>query len=278
MEAMETHASLPFSLTASRPLSAILCLMPQGFSLAHFEAVLFDVDGTLVDSLEMIIPGLGDAIEKYAGIRPSDDEIKGLIGLPMRARLEGYLSYSPTEHELSEMIDFTLARFDAYVSREKVFEAAIDTLNLCKSVGVRTALVTSKDSKEMALFMKRFPGADAVDVTVCSSDVKRPKPAPDSSLLALSRLGVSKGSAVLIGDSIYDMRCARSAGIAHVAVGYGSATPEALLAEQPDLYLDTPDALLAWARQSFLNRNGPQESTNRRFIDPDDLERKTGAA
>src|SRR5579862_3345170 len=156
--------------------------MPQGFSLASFDAVLFDVDGTLVDSLEMITPGLADAIEKYAGIRPSDSEIKSIVGLPLRPQLERYLAYSPTPDQLSEIIDYTLSRFEAYVDREKVFGPAVDMMRLCKAHGLRTALVTSKDSKELALFMHRFSGADAVDATVCASDVLRPKPAADSAL------------------------------------------------------------------------------------------------
>lgn len=252
--------------------------MPQGFSLARFDAALFDVDGTLVDSLEMIVPGLADAIEKYAGVRPADSEIQSIVGLPMRVQLERYLGYSPTIDQLREMIDFTLTRFEAYVDREKVFSPAIATLRLCRANGVKTALVTSKDSQEMALFMKRFSGADAVDAAICSSDVTNPKPAPDSAHLALSRLGVPHHRAVLFGDSIYDMRCAQSAGIARVAVGYGSASSETLLAENPDLYIETPEDLLAWAEHSFLNRNATQESNNHRIIDPDSDARTEGAA
>jgi HAD superfamily hydrolase (TIGR01509 family) len=197
----------------------------------------------------------------------------------MRTQIERYLPSSPTAEQLNEMTDYTLSRFDAYVDLEKVFEPAIATLRLCKSMGLGTALVTSKDAKELALFMKRFPGADAVDVTVCASDVSHPKPAPDSALLAASKLDVVTDRALFIGDSIYDMRCARSAGIASVAVGYGSSPQDALLAEHPSLYLESPDALLAWAELSFLNRNGPQESTNRRFIHPSDTdEQPAGAA
>lgn len=252
--------------------------MPQGFSLAHFDAVLFDVDGTLVDSLGMILPGLGDAIEKYAGSRPSPQEIQALVGLPIRAQLERYLGYAPSDEQLREMTDFTLARYDVYVDRERLFEPAVAMLRLCKSLNLSTALVTSKNSQELTDFLKRFPGADAVDTAVCASDISNPKPAPDSALLAVSKLGVSPSRAVFIGDSIYDMRCAQSAGIARVAVGYGSATSEALLAEQPDLFIETPEALLAWAEDSFLNRNGPQESTNRQFINSHDDARSAGAA
>jgi|GEM_PF-465394 len=239
--------------------------MPHRLSLARFDAVLFDVDGTLVDSMRMIVPGLADAIEKYAGVRPCDDEIQSIVGLPMRTQVERYLDYSPTDAQLREMIDFTLSRFAAYVDREKFFIPAIDTLRLCKSMGLGTALVTSKDAQELAWFLKRFPGADSVDVTVSASDVAHPKPAPDSALLAASKLRARHP--VLIGDSIFDMRCARDAGIASVAVGYGSATADVLLAEHPDLYIESPDALLSWAQSSFLNPNAPQKEPRTRFVD-----------
>lgn len=251
--------------------------MPQGLSIAHFEAVLFDVDGTLVDSLEMIVPGLADAIERYAGVRPSNDEIQSLVGMPLRAQFERYLPTSPTNDQLCEMTEFTLSRFEAYVSRENIFLPAVNALRLCKSMGIRTALVTSKTAAELALFIARFPGTDAVDTVVCASDVEHPKPAPDSALLAMSRLKVRSKNAVFIGDSIYDMRCARDAGIASVAVGYGAATRDTLLAEDPDIYFDTPDALFAWVNESFLNRHAPQENYNRRFID-NNAERAPGAA
>jgi pyrophosphatase PpaX len=253
--------------------------MPQGFSLAHFDAVLFDVDGTLVDSLEMIIPGLGDAIEKYAGIRPADSEIQALIGVPVRAQLERYLSYSPTDEQLREMTDYTLSRYDAYLDGEKLIDPAIATLLLFKSMGLKTGLVTSKNQQELTDFLERFPASEAVDTAVCASHVSNPKPAPDSALLAISKLGVNADRTVLIGDSIYDMRCARAAGIAQIAVGYGAATQEALLAENPDLYIDSPDALYAWARQTILNRNAPQESNHQRYLDLDATDsRAEGAA
>jgi HAD superfamily hydrolase (TIGR01509 family) len=252
--------------------------MPQGFSLALFDAVLFDVDGTLVDSLEMIIPGLGDAFEKYAGVRPSDSEIQATIGLPLCVQLRRYQDTPPSDEQLIEMIEYTISRYELYADRERLFVPAIETLRLCKQMGLGTALVTSKNDHELALFLNRFPGADSVDVTVCASDVNHPKPAPDSALLALSKLKVSPNRAVFIGDSIYDMRCARAAGVAQVAVGYGSATQLALCAEHPDCFIESPDALLEWAQQSFLNRNAPQESINPRIIDTDADDRSEGAA
>jgi HAD superfamily hydrolase (TIGR01509 family) len=252
--------------------------MPQGLSLAQFDAVLFDVDGTLVNSIGMILPGLGDAFEKYSGVRPSDEEIMATIGLPLRVQLGNCLAGQPTDSELGEMIEYTISRYEAYADRETNFEPAIETLRLCKEHGLATALVTSKNDQELALFLNRFAAADAVDATVCASDVVHPKPAPDSALAALSKLGIAPERAVFIGDSIYDMRCAKAAGMARIAVGYGFATPEALLAETPDLYLESPEDLLRWAQTSFSNRNAPKETTHRRTIDNDSDDRAPGAA
>ena len=239
-------------------VSAILRLMPQRLSLASFQAVLFDVDGTLVDSLAALVGGIGDAFEKYAGVRPPDDEIQSLIGMPLHLQLKLYQNEPPSDEKLSEMIAYTIERFEANKHLERIFEPAIDVLRLAKRCGLKTALVTSKSAPELKLFLKRFPAADAVDTVVCASDVNRPKPDPDSALLACERLGVEPSQAIMIGDSLFDMRCAKSAGVAVVAVGYGAASEDELLAESPDAYFATPEELHAWAEHGFLETTCPE--------------------
>ncbi len=228
--------------------------MPQGLSLSNFRAVLFDVDGTLVDSAEMFVRGLGDTYEKYADIRPAREQILALMGVPLSKQLELFQERKPTSEKLEEMIAYAIERYAVYEEHESHFEAAIETLRMCHGQGLRTALVTSKNATELEGFLKRFTGKDFVDTTVCASDVHHPKPAPDSALLACQRLGVQPAEAVFIGDSIYDMRCARSAGTASVAVAYGAAHKDTLQAEQPDLLLETPEELLDWARSAFLEK------------------------
>jgi len=231
--------------------------MPQGHSLADFKAALFDVDGTLVDSLFVIIGGLGDAFERFAGVRPPDTEIRSLIGLPLRKQLALYLPEVPSDLALQEMIAFTISRFEANAHLERTFQPAVETLRLCHEAGMKTALVTSKTDIELDQFLHRFSGARFVDATVCASDVHQPKPHPESALLACSRLEVSPSDAVMIGDSVYDLRCAADAGVATIAVGYGSSRIVDLLAERPDRLFETPESLLEWARHSLLELTCP---------------------
>lgn len=239
--------------------------MPRRLELDNFQAVLFDVDGTLVDSLGMIIPGLGDTIEKYSGNRPSDGEIQELIGLPIRAQLEKYLKTNPCPSELQTMTDFAIDRYEVYEDRETYFSEAIEVLRQCKRRGIKTALVTSKNDRELRDFLKRFHAADAVDTAVCATDVPHPKPAPDAALLALQRLEVAPDRAVFIGDSIYDMRCAKRAGVSTIAVSYGSSPRQALESENPDMLFETPSDLLAWAQDYTEEKHASKESNANRF-------------
>ncbi len=158
------------------------------------------------------------------------------------------------------MTSYAISRFQTHKEHERVFPAALQTLAFCKARGQGTALVTSKNGTELELFLRNFPGAPHVDATVCASDVALPKPDPESARLACDRLGVASSSAVMVGDSIYDIRCARGAGVASVAVAYGASDRVTLLAERPDLLFEAPEALLEWATTSFLQTPCPARS------------------
>ena len=226
--------------------------MPHGPQLDRFEAVLFDVDGTLVDSIDVIVRGLGDTFEKFFQVRPCDAEIRSLIGLPLSKQYGKYMTTPPTEQEVAEMSRFTLGRYEFHHRTEKWFEPAVETLRICHETGVKTALVTSKNRQELSAFLPIFPGAPFVHTSVCASDVSHPKPDPESALLACERLAVDPTRAVMVGDSTFDMRCARRAGATCIAVAYGAGSRETLLAEEPDYLFDTPEELLAWAKSAFL--------------------------
>jgi len=151
-----------------------------------------------------------------------------------------------------------MSRFEEYKDRERVFPAAIETLKLVHRCGIKTAFVTSKSAPELALFLNRFPAADAVDTMVCASDVVHPKPHPESALLACERLGVSPEHAFLVGDSIYDLRCAKAAGCTPIAVAYGSTPLPTLASEDPAALFETPEDLLAWTEQGLLQATCPE--------------------
>ncbi len=218
--------------------------MSRALNLANCRAALFDVDGTLIDSVSTIVAGLGDAFEHFFGNRPDDAAIRGLVGMPLREQFARFAPADTTEAEYALMIGYTIERYGVHGDLERPYNDAIRALQICHRAGVKTALVTSKNSHETELFKTRFDFLEQVDAVICASDVTRPKPWPDSALAACDALGVDPNMAVMVGDSVYDVRCAQAASVAVIAVSYGSSTREALAAEKPDLILDSPGELL----------------------------------
>lgn len=216
-------------------------------------AVLFDIDGTLVDTLPALIPGLGDMYERYAGHRPSDETIRSIIGIPLSEQVLLYQTAPVTPDEVSERVSFAIDRFEFYKDRERPFGPAIQALARMSKAGFRIGLVTSKSAIELESFLERFDAAPFVDATVCSTDVSHPKPHPESALLGCQRLDVDPRETVLVGDSIYDIRCAKGAGLAAaLAVTYGAGNTQALLAEHPNHVFTSPEALFDWAASQSL--------------------------
>ncbi len=231
--------------------------MPDRLSRALVDAVLFDVDGTLVDSVRVVVSGLQETFKTYLGLDISDDEIRSLIGTPLKVQV-GYFTQDPLPQSLlEEMERFAVQRFLSRTELERDYEPAVAALVDCFEAGLKTALVTSKNGIELDHFMKRFSGRNFVTATVCASDVFAPKPDPESVHLACNKLGVDVSRALMIGDSIFDVQSARTAGAYSAAVLYGAGSRQKLLEAQPDFVLDTPQALRDWLEASFETRQCP---------------------
>ncbi len=228
-------------------------------SLSQYQGVLFDVDGTLVDSIEMIVAGLGDMYEKYFNFRPSEEQLKSIIGLPLTAQVGMMSEHRYTPDTLEEAQNYAIERFKYHESKEKVFHPAVSAMRRLYELGYGICLVTSKSTVEIEQFMDRFPASDAVTTTVCASDVPKPKPAADSALLACQKLGIQPSQALMIGDSIYDLQCARAAGMTAIGVSYGATPFETLEAQSPDYVFHRPDDLLQWVEQTATQRHATQE-------------------
>jgi pyrophosphatase PpaX len=122
----------------------------------------------------------------------------------------------------------------------------LDLLPVLRERGHRLGIVTAKRRVTAELAFARFPLlAELTEVLVGGDDTARHKPEPDPLLEALSRLGARAEEAAYVGDSPFDVRAARAAGLLAVAVGWGGIHPdERLLAEQPDALVHEPDELL----------------------------------
>lgn len=202
----------------------------------RFGAILFDLDGTLIDSTRLILESYHHTMRVHRGRALPDAEwIEGL-GTPLRVQFKRFTN---DEDEVRRMIatyrQWNFANHDTMV---RAFPGAPETVRDLKSRGVRLAIVTSKNrlGVERGLSVCGFAGL--FDVLVTSDDLEASKPDPAPVLAALDLLGAPAGATLFVGDSPHDIAAGRDAGTATAACLWGPFARERLAAERPDYYLD----------------------------------------
>lgn len=209
-------------------------------------AILFDLDGTLVDTVPFILAAVRHAFGGY-GVCPSDAEWITGIGTPLRTQLESFARRpEDVEELLARYRAFWLAEHDRWT---RCFPGALETVSALAGRGHPLAVVTAK-VEEGAHRTLRLTRLDTHMGAVIGADsCARSKPDPEPVLLALSRLGRPAADAILIGDSPHDLAAGRGAGVRTVAALWGACSREALEAARPDHLLEDISALPALIEQ-----------------------------
>jgi pyrophosphatase PpaX len=129
----------------------------------------------------------------------------------------------------------------------EAFWEVVQVLPRLREQGRRLGIVTAKRSATVRLAFDRLPELEAnFDVVITADDTERHKPSPDPILAAVERLGASPGEAAYVGDSPFDVRAAKAAGVHAVAVGWGGIhSDEVLQREEPDAFVRRAGDLLA---------------------------------
>lgn len=198
--------------------------------------VLFDLDGTLIDSIDLILGSARYAFEGFAGSIPSDAEWLTGVGIPLRTMMRRYADDEPG-------VDALIARYREHQAIHhdrlvRCYDGVVDTLAQLRERGHPTALVTSKGDV-LARRALRLVGIDGfIDEIVSCDSTERHKPDPEPVLLALTRLGAVPERAVFIGDSIHDMAAGNAAGVTTIAALWGPFTREELEPSRPSHYMN----------------------------------------
>jgi pyrophosphatase PpaX len=209
--------------------------------MARYDAIVFDLDGTLIDTIPLIVASHRHALRTVLRREETDEVLKAGIGKPL---LEQMQVFDP---------DHARELFDAYRVWNHANTAAllgrfegVDAMLLelaAASIDLGIATSKSRDAVDLALRIQPLPVAFGATVTV--DDTERHKPYPEPVLLAIDLLGASPERAVYVGDAPYDLEAAHAAGCDAVAVTWGVASRETLLAAEPHAIADTPAELLA---------------------------------
>lgn len=206
----------------------------------RFPVVLFDFDGTVVDSGAMILASFRHAMKTVLDREVSDAELLSAVGTPLNDQMRLI-----DAERADELVAVYRAHNEPLHDALQPCDGVLEVLAHLKDEGRRLGIVTAKRGATVELAFAVLPLRDYFDVVVPADDVERHKPAPDPLLVALERLGVEPDDAVYVGDSPFDVAAARAAGVHSVAVTWGGIyTEEALRAERPDEIVSTPRELL----------------------------------
>ena len=210
--------------------------------------VLFDVDGTLVDSNYLHTLAWSRALRDGGDWAPMN-EIHRLIGMGGEQLTERLLG-----HPSDDAADRWGHHYEALIDEVVVFPGASELLVELHDAGLRVVLASSAPADQVEQMIDLLGVADAIDAATSSDDADESKPAPDIFNAALKAGNVDPGRAFVVGDSIWDVQAARDAAMATIAVESGGFSRHELTEEGATVvYRNTHDLLDQW-RTSPLGR------------------------
>ncbi|HEX4337796.1 MAG TPA: HAD-IA family hydrolase [Polyangiaceae bacterium] len=207
-----------------------------------FGAYLFDLDGTLIDSVALILGTFHHVRERHFGDRLPDAYYLETLGMPLRDSFAKMATPSESVEALVKTyVEYNLAHHDSMV---RPYDGVVAMIATLRDRGARLALVTSKMSKTALRGLTVANIADAFELIVSADDVKRGKPHPEPVLLALSKLGVIPSAAVFVGDSPHDVEAGNAAGVKTAAATWGPFTRASLEDAKPTYFVASPADVL----------------------------------
>lgn len=205
-------------------------------------AVLFDFDGTLANSTELVMQCYRHTMTTHLGEPPPDEEWLRGFGTPLEPQIR---RFARSEGEAVEMLKTYREHQEVHHDRLlRPFEGIVPMVRALLNREVPIGIVTSKHRAGTVRGLELCTLSSCFTVIITPEDVENPKPHPEPVLHALDQLGVEPEEAVFIGDSPHDIASGRSAGTFTAGVLWGPFSRAALEAENPDFLLNSPGEVL----------------------------------
>ena len=210
-------------------------------NLSDKTLIIFDWDGTLMDSIGLIVDSMHVAGETH-GFKTTDKAVKDIIGLSL---MNGIKILYPQAND-AQLLEIQQTYAEYYIANSHstpLFEPIEHMLQTLQQQGKTLAVATGKKRKGLDRVLDASDSHDYFAITRCADESgSKPDPQMLTDILDYTQQQVS--DAVFIGDSIYDIQMATALGMTSIAVNYGTATSAELAAQNPTYQVDTPQALV----------------------------------
>lgn len=208
----------------------------------RLRTVLLDLDGTLIDSEELILASYRHTLREHRGEALPDAAWLETMGQPLEAQLR---DFAEDEDELRTMVATYLEHNDrVHDELLRGFPGVREAVEKLREAGLRLGIVTSKRRGKTlrGLEVCGYP-LDWFETVVTASDLEAHKPDPAPVVMALDAMGEDPDRALFAGDSIHDLRAGRAAGVRTAAALWGPYDRQRLTPGEPDLWLERPEDL-----------------------------------
>lgn len=208
-----------------------------------FNTIIFDFDGTVANTNRLVIQSWQKVYLTLTGKEEDESVIKATFGEPLAVSMEKAFPGTPVEEAIAI---YRNHQKDIYEDMIEPFPGMTKLIEDLKKQGYRVGIATSRLKNTTMIGLRKFGLTDLLDSLVTCEDTEKHKPDPAPALISLEKLGACAEDTLMVGDSMFDIKCAHNAGIKAVLVGWAEAVsqedmtgpdaPEFMIEKAEDLF------------------------------------------
>ena len=215
--------------------------------MSKYKAVLFDYDGTLMDTNELIIESWQHMARQLIGHELSQDEMLSTFGLPLVDAMEEVRVKYGLRCSADEMCDmYRSYQYKHVFEQRHPFEGTEEMLSGIQKKGIKIGIVTSRFIASTEEGLKQFDLLKYFDAIIGVDDTDIHKPNPEPAILCCNKLNVAPNECLMVGDSVFDLQCGHNAGTDACFVTWSmcTSTEKAAAEASPEYKINTPQELI----------------------------------
>ena len=217
--------------------------------MKKFDGIIFDIDGTLTSTNDLIFATFNYVAEKYLKRSYSPKEITALFGPTEEVILEEMMhdDFKEAMTDYYKFYEMNHSKFNAYA-----YNGIIDLIGKLKKDGHILSIYTGKGRKSSEITLNNIGAFDYFDMIVTGDDIEGHKPSPDGILKFVDKFNLDKSRVLMIGDAPSDIKAARTAGVKMASVLWDCYAKEKVLSMESDYYFNTVDELKSFLSNSHI--------------------------
>ncbi len=215
----------------------------MGNNLHSFACVIFDIDGTLARTSDLIFESFNHVSERYTGKRMTNQEIIALFGPPEEGGLARMLGSGEVDDAMNDLCDY----YQTHHGRLAALHPGItDILEYLKDQGVKLAVFTGKGKRTSDITLRELKIDRYFDLIVSGSDVVNHKPHHEGITRVIEYFSLKPEEVLMVGDTVSDIKASHAAGVKVAAVVWDSYDTERVLKANPDYVFHSVAGMLDW--------------------------------